>query len=470
MMRRILPLLCFMFACQTVMLAQVNLKSRLDALMDADFLKTSEVGLTVYDLTAGQAIYNYQEQKLYRPASVEKLITGITALSLLGAEHRFETSLYYDGQIQHEELNGNLYVVGGFDPEFADEGMNRLVDKVVESGIKKINGTLYGDVSMTDSIYWGVGWSWDDNPYYFQPYLSPLMFNKGYVEVTARPGQKDSLAQLVYTPASSYYSVCNQTKSKNPSAGKFEVSRNWLENGNKILVKGNVTSTQTDRVNIHTSKDFFMHVFWERLQERGVSTANYTYSECPADGSVTYLGTYHHTLPDVLKRAMKNSDNLSAEAMFYHLAVNQSKDKHVSSEDAVKVIESMIKRLGFNPKDYRIADGSGVSLYNYVSPELLLAFLKHAYSNPENYKPLYESLPIAGVDGTLRNRMKEGKAYNNVRAKTGSVTGINSLAGYAKASNGHLLAFVMINQGVLKQSEAKAFQDKVCEELCRFRQ
>lgn len=464
-MKRNLFIVSFLFACQAVIFAQANLKNRLDALMDADFLKTSEVGIAVFDLTVGKSLYDYQAKKLYRPASIEKLITGITALDKLGVRYRFKTSLCYTGQLEDNQLNGDLYVIGGFDPEFADEGMNRLVDIVVQSGIKKINGRLYGDISMMDSLYWGMGWSWDDNPYYFQPYLSPLMYNKGYVEVTAHPAQKDSAALLTITPVSSYYSVNNQTKSKNSSAGKFEVTRNWLEGGNDILVRGNVASAQTDRVNMCTSQDFFMHTFRERLMQKGIDVSDYAFSDCPTD-SMMLLNTYYHTLPDVLMRAMKKSDNLSAEAMFYHLAVSDGKMR-VGSDDAVEPIRKKIKQLGFEPKNYRIVDGSGVSLYNYISPELLLAFLKYAYSNENIYEPLYKSLPIAGVDGTLRNRMKEGKAHNNVRAKTGSVIGVSSLAGYAKASNGHILAFVIINQNVLKQSEAKAFQNRFCEELCR---
>lgn len=161
-MKRNLFIVSFLFACQAVVFAQANLKNRLDALMDADFLKTSEVGIAVFDLTSGKSLYDYQAKKLYRPASIEKLITGITALDKLGVGYRFKTSLCYTGQLEDNQLNGDLYVIGGFDPEFADEGMNRLMDIVVQSGIKKINGRLYGDISMMDSLYWGMGWSWDE--------------------------------------------------------------------------------------------------------------------------------------------------------------------------------------------------------------------------------------------------------------------------------------------------------------------
>lgn len=125
----------------------------------------------------------------------------------------------------------------------------------------------------------------------------------------------------------------------------------------------------------------------------------------------------------------------------------------------------MKHEVGCNPDEYSIVDGSGVSLYNYISPELMIEYLKYAYSRAEIFCPLYEALPVAGVDGTLRNRMKQGKAYRNVHAKTGTVTGVSSLAGYVKAGNGDMLAFVIINQNVLKGKEARAFQDKICEIL-----
>ena len=165
-------------------------------------------------------------------------------------------------------------------------------------------------------------------------------------------------------------------------------------------------------------------------------------------------------------RALKESDNLCAESMFYHLASKNHPSGRVGAEDGSEVIHRFMKeKLGFNPEYYRIADGSGVSLYNYVSPRLLLEYLKYAYYHREVFMPFYEALPVAGIDGTLKHRMKKTPAYRNVRAKTGSVTGVSSLAGYVKATNGHWLGFVIINQNVMKLKQARDFQDKVCSIL-----
>ena len=125
--------------------------------------------------------------------------------------------------------------------------------------------------------------------------------------------------------------------------------------------------------------------------------------------------------------------------------------------------KQLIRRLGHDPKDYKIADGCGLSNYNYLSPALLVDFLKYAYSQTEVFQMLYKSLPVGGVDGTLKFRMKGTPAFRNVHAKTGSFTAINALAGYLKMKNGHEVAFAIMNQNVLSAAKARAFQDKVCE-------
>ena len=167
--------------------------------------------------------------------------------------------------------------------------------------------------------------------------------------------------------------------------------------------------------------------------------------------------------PFASKRS-KEDEDYYAEAMFYHLGKTSGK-KQISYKDSQKAIEHTITLAGYNPKNYRIADGSGVSLYNYVSPELEVGILRYAYQHTDIYQHLYPSLPIAGVDGTLAKRMQSGTAFKNVRAKTGTVTGISSLAGFCTAKNGHLLAFCIINQGIMKTFIGHRFQDSVCQIL-----
>ena len=123
--------------------------------------------------------------------------------------------------------------------------------------------------------------------------------------------------------------------------------------------------------------------------------------------------------------------------------------------------------MGLNPSDYKVADGSGLSLYNYVSAELEVALLRYAFRNENIYLHLYPSLPIAGEDGTLKKRMKGTFAAGNVHAKTGTLTCVTSLAGYCTAANGHRLAFAIINQGCLRDADSRAFQDRVCVAMCQ---
>jgi D-alanyl-D-alanine carboxypeptidase/D-alanyl-D-alanine-endopeptidase (penicillin-binding protein 4) len=178
------------------------------------------------------------------------------------------------------------------------------------------------------------------------------------------------------------------------------------------------------------------------------------------------VGSRFHAIDQILTRMLKESDNLYAESMFYQIAASGG-IKHASAANARTHIKKLISKIGLNPDNYKIADGSGLSLYNYVSPELMVRLLRYAYRNSEIYSSLYPCLPIAGEDGTLEKRLKGAYTKGNVRAKTGTLTGVSSLAGYCRTANNHLLAFCIINQGVMKNVDGKAFQDKVCTALCQ---
>ena len=216
-------------------------------------------------------------------------------------------------------------------------------------------------------------------------------------------------------------------------------------------------------VPLFAPEQYFLSVLADRLRARGIETGVTDLGRVPE--GARRLGGTARPLTDLVRRALKKSDNLAAEAVFYRLAHSLHPERPATAADGAEVIGTAIRALGRNPEDYNVADGSGVSLYNYLSPDLLLAFLRSAYRDPQVFAALWDALPVAGVDGTLAHRMKASPAHRRVRAKTGTLTGVSSLAGYARTEDGRMLAFVIINQNVLRGARARAFQDKVAREL-----
>lgn len=208
----------------------------------------------------------------------------------------------------------------------------------------------------------------------------------------------------------------------------------------------------------------FLEHFVTALSDEGI-VLDIRLSEGRLPSEARILCSRFHSMDQILQRMMKISDNFYAEAMFYQIA--RSTGRHpAKAKDAAGVIKQLIQKVGNGKNPYRIADGSGLSLYNYVTPELEMRLLRYAYLNKNIYEHLLPSLPIAGWDGTLKTRMKGTFAEGNVKAKTGTVTGVSALAGYCTAANGHQLCFSMINQGIMKSDTGRNFQDRVCNALC----
>ena len=212
-------------------------------------------------------------------------------------------------------------------------------------------------------------------------------------------------------------------------------------------------------------KDEFTYRFSRKLEDMGV-TLNGSTGERQLPANAQLLTTRTHSIRQVLHRMMKVSDNLYAESMFYQLAANGG-TRWASAKTARQYENDLFSRIGLNPRDYNVADGSGLSLYNYVTTELEVKLLRYVYQHPDIYEAYLEAQPIAGVDGTLRSRMRGTAAAGNVKAKTGTVKGVSSLAGYLTASNGHLLCFSIINNGGLSNGPMRNFQNKICVALCQ---
>ena len=150
-----------------------NLQNTLSQLIKNEMFEHTQLGLYVYDLTADSSLFDFGKLQLMRPASVMKLLTSITALANLGGSYLFTTRLYTTGEVKDSILTGDVYVRGGFDPRFGNDDMEAFIDGLAEKGLKKINGNIYSDLSLKDTLKWGEGWCWDDD----ERTLRPLLYN-----------------------------------------------------------------------------------------------------------------------------------------------------------------------------------------------------------------------------------------------------------------------------------------------------
>lgn len=456
-------ILAFTFEINSI--CQNNISTEIDKYIKQYLPSSSEVGIAVYNLSKDQLIYEHNANKLARPASTLKLLTAITALEY--HVQPLETSLWYNGVIKENVLYGDLYVVGGLNPEFGEVELDEFISQIKKLSVSCIKGNIYGDISLKDSLYWGEGWAWDDNPSSYQPYISPLTYNKGKVTIESRPYNPGQKAQVIAKPKSSYYSIENKTVSKDPKAGKLEVTRNWLENQNNIMISGNVDRFRVKEVNVYNSTNFFLHTFYEKMMQNGIIIDGYYDVLEFEEGKETQL-IYKNiiTIPEIIKPMLKESDNLNAESLLINIG-KLNKGKHISAKDGLTYVDSLVLKLGDNPCNYQIADGSGLSPYNLISANLLLNLLKYTYQKKSIFNVIYPSMPVAGIDGTLAYRMRNTSAYKKVKAKTGTITAASSLAGFTENSKGEIIAFAILNQNILKSSQARRFQDVVCSLLSK---
>jgi D-alanyl-D-alanine carboxypeptidase/D-alanyl-D-alanine-endopeptidase (penicillin-binding protein 4) len=212
-------------------------------------------------------------------------------------------------------------------------------------------------------------------------------------------------------------------------------------------------------------KDEFMSHFYDQLRREGIVLMGAIGNKRKPQDANCIVSRFH-TIDQILMRMLKQSDNLYAESMFYQIAASTG-NRPATAKNARSVINQLVSKVGLDPDRYEFADGSGLSLYNYVSAELEVRLLRYAFQNENIYHHLLPALPIAGQDGTLRERMRQTFTRGNVHAKTGTVTGISSLCGYLTAYNGHRLCFAIINQGIMHNKNGHRFQDQVCALLCR---
>ena len=427
----------------------------------------TDIALMVYDLTNDTTLYAYREKIMCRPASVQKVITSVTALSSLGADYKFRTTLRTQGSISKDSvLNGNLYLVGGLDPALTEHELRSMVASLKKAGVKRISGTLYADVSAMDSTYWATGWCWDDAPASFQPYISPLMVHQGFVGIEVKPTSKGQAPVVNIYPSNSYIKVVNKARTQDNTLGPLTITRDWMHNDNTIIIEGNCKRRQSTDLSVVGSADFTFALLRQYLDEAGISYGKYDWGTCPV--IARDLAEVTHDLPSIVKEALKESNNLFAEAMFLQTGRLQQ-PKEVSFKVAAKYLQNFVSRkFGMFSASYNIVDGCGLSQYDLCSPQFMVDMLSLIYKDNELFPILYKSMPISGVDGTLKTRMNDKTTINKVHAKTGSLTGTCTLAGYIRTADGRDLAFCIMNEGAVKMAPSRKVQDQICKVLCEL--
>ncbi len=443
-----------------------QLTESIDQIIYEELPEGTDIALMVYDLTNDSTLYAYREKVMCRPASVQKVITSVTALSSLGADYKFRTALRTQGSVKDSVLDGNLYLVGGLDPALNEHELRSMVSDLKKAGVKKINGTLYADVSMMDSTWWASGWCWDDAPASFQPYISPLMVHQGFVGIEVKPTSKGQAPVVNIYPSNTYVKVVNKAVTQDKLLGPLTITRDWMHNDNTILVEGNCTRRQSTDLSVVGSADFTFALFRQYLDEAGISYGKYGWGNCPV--MARDISVVSHGLPAIIKEALKESNNLFAEAMFLQTGRIQY-PKGITFKDAAKFLQNFVDRkFGMFSSSFNIVDGCGLSMYDLCSPQFMVDMLSLVYRDSELYPILYKSLPIAGVDGTLKTRLNAKTTLNKVHAKTGSVTGSCTLAGYIHTADGRDLAFCIMNEGAVKMAPSRKIQDKICTVLCEL--
>jgi len=432
------------------------------------FFRKCQIGVDAYNITKREIIFRHNEELLFHPASNIKFITSAAALRFLGPEYKFKTELKYDGKIEDGTLNGNLYFVGGFDPDFTSADLDTMIMQLFEEGVKKINGNIYADVSNMDSLFWGQGWMWDDDPSYNFPYMTPLVINDVSLQVVVAPTNIGESASVTTIPESKYFNYTNNIITVDNDTTKLKISRDWINRSDSLILEGGFfveNEPDTFKVNLKNTNQYFLTLAKETLLKNGINFEGNCGIQITPENAKTIVSK-ERLFSEVIVNLNKTSDNLSTEMTLRALAFERF-GKYASAKKGIKLIDSLIVEVGLNPKDYRLVDGSGVSHYNLVSVELLNEILRYMNEyHPELFAILYESFPIAGVDGTIKHRMEEGSAYNNVHAKTGTLSGVSSLSGYLHTKSGDLISFSINTQNFVGSARtARNFQDKICEIL-----
>jgi serine-type D-Ala-D-Ala carboxypeptidase/endopeptidase (penicillin-binding protein 4) len=428
-------------------------------------------GVKISSLDSGKTLFEHNPQKLCSPASNCKLYTVALALDQLGPDYRIRTSLYAKSRPgKSGKLSGDLVLYGRGDPTINArlqggdiyQALAPLVAALTNAGVKRIAGDLVADESYFRGPPFGSGWMWDDLEYYYGAEISALTINDNVLQAVVKPGAKAGApCGITLSPTTTLLTLSNRTATVASGERKSIHLYRPLE-GNLVYVSGQMPigdAGYTNEVTLHEPARLFASLFKEALARHGIKVGgrlrvvNWLDRQAsPLDyGTLVELG-YVESLPmrDMAREVQKPSQNLYTDLLLAHVG-ERTRDADSrpidSSEDlGVRALNKFLAGAAIQKGETFFEEGSGLARDNMASPNATVALLKFM-SQHKCAEAYIAALPVAGVDGTLRNRMKGTPAAGNVRAKTGTLRWANSLSGYVTTAAGeHLVFSLMLNR------------------------
>jgi D-alanyl-D-alanine carboxypeptidase/D-alanyl-D-alanine-endopeptidase (penicillin-binding protein 4) len=435
---------------------RASLRHFLDSLTDAPEFRSMHWGMLVVDPGRGETLYARNADKLFMPASNQKLLTGSTALTQLGADYRWPTTLWARGPVRDGVLDGDLVVRGQGDPSISTHvrgdalaPLRALGDSLRARGVTRIRGRVVAAPSpFTDSPL-GYGWSYDDLDEPYSAGVDALYFNEGFTEIVVYGGTAaGDPVRVVTRPLSTYprLIVRARTVPRAPagaSAADSLAARPAIVVGQDsshtgVLVAGTIAAGDSvvSELAFRDQRAAFVAALREALQAQGLAIDDAATDSTARLDSLT--GMWSPPLREILPFFEKPSQNQIGELLFKTLAL--AKTGVGTADSAQQVVSRQLLAWGAQPDGFAVRDGSGLSRHDYVSPRTIVTVLDAMRRSPD-FRLFYDALPIAGVDGTIRNRMKGTPAEGNLHAKTGTIDKARSLSGYVTTADGRMLLF-----------------------------
>jgi D-alanyl-D-alanine carboxypeptidase/D-alanyl-D-alanine-endopeptidase (penicillin-binding protein 4) len=472
-----------------------ELRARIREILSRPEFAASRLSLKVASLDTGRVVFEQDAGKWMQPASNLKLYTVAAALDRLTPDYRFITSVYAPARPDATgTVRGDLVVYGRGDPTFATrfnpEGnpdyfraIDELAANIAGAGVRRVEGDLVGDESYFTGGALAPGWEWDDLQWWYGAEVSALSVNDNSIDLTVKPGASvGSPARITVGPATPLVTIVDRTTTTERGTMR-ELSVNRPLGQNTIEIRGRLPLDDrgyTASLAVSRPALLFVSMLRTSLERRGVVFTGQTRTvdaQARADAqqplqvsSLVEIATRRSPpLSVIAAQTLKPSQNLYAELILRALGKASAADPKQTSEEAGKAaVGKFLTQAGIDPSGLVMLDGSGLSRADLVTADTTVGLL--TYMNRHRFSTTFrEALPVAGLDGTLRNRMKGTPAQGNVRAKTGTLGTATSLSGYVLSAVGERLVFsLMINNPPRDADPRNGFTDAIAVLLASF--